>query len=569
MSSSKTLPAHCDLLVVGSGAGGFAAAISAAMHGCSPVIIEKAPWFGGSTAVSGGAIWCPANHLMLEAGMKDDLDQARRYLRAEMGENYDADIVDSFLENGPDAIRFFHERTELKMAARTYAPDYHPELDGAALRGRAMDALEYDGRKLGKELARLRPPIREFTILGGMQLGRMDIYHFARMARKVRSFGWATKAVLGYGMQRLRHGRNTHIKLGAALAARLAETAFNLGIPVLTQHELVSIDRDDSGRITAATVGTPEGQKRITTSRGIVLAGGGYPQDPVKRAETFPHVKQGLPHYSMAPASTTGRPIKAAEAIGARFVLTNTNAASWAPISLIPQKDGSTRPFPHLFMDRAKPGIIAVGYDGRRFANEALSYHDFVQAMIQKLLSDKRQSAWLVCDHASLRRYGMGVAPFLPGRISPFLRSGYLKTGANAAELAAATGVDAGQLENTLKVYNEAAARGEDPAFGKGCTEYQTALGDPEWAPNPCVKPLKGRLYAIEIYPGDIGTTMGLDTNGYGEVRDTEGEVIPGLYAVGNDANSMMRGTYPGAGITLGPALVFGYVIGRRVAGVI
>lgn len=564
--STEHLPERCDLLVVGSGAAGFATAISAAMHGLKPVIIEKAKWFGGSTALSGGAIWCPANHLMEAAGMTDDPAAARRYLQTETGDRFNPELVDSFLKNGPTAIRFFHEKTALKMTHRPYSPDYHPDIEGAALGGRVIDPVEYDGRRLGKELARLRPPIQEFTILGGLQLGRMGLYHFPRMTRQLKSFIWATKTVLSYCKDRLTHGRDTQIKLGAALVAPLAETAFGLGIPVLTRHELCSIERDAQGNVIAAMIQTPEGEKSILTDRGIVLAAGGFPQDAARRAKTVPHVQAGLAHYSMAPESSTGGALTAAEAAGARFLTSNSDAASWAPISLIPQADGTKRPFPHLFMDRAKPGVIAVGNDGCRFTNEALSYHDFVQNMVAKLIANQQKSAWLICDHAALRRYGLGAVPCAPGRIGPYLRSGYLKAGASAAELAHATGIDGTALARTIADFNRPAARGEDPAFGKGSTPYQTALGDPDHKPNQCVRPLEGRLYAVEIVPGDIGTTMGLDINAYGEVRDKDGLVIPGLYAVGNDANSLMSGAYPGAGITLGPALTFGYVVGRRAA---
>lgn len=566
--SNNSLPAHCDLLIVGSGAAGFATAISAAKHGLKPIIIEKAPWFGGSTALSGGAVWCPANHLMLEAGMEDDPAAARHYLELETGNLFNAEVVDSFLANAPTAIRFFQEETALKMTHRPFSPDYHPDMEGAALGGRVLDPVEYDGRRLGKELARLRPPIREFTILGGLQLGRMGLFHFPRMTRQFSSFVWAVKTVLTYYKDKILHGRDTQIKLGAALVAPLAQTAFELGISVLTRHELSGIERDAQGRVVAATVQTPDGVKRITTDKGIVLAAGGFPQDPVRRAKTMPHVIQGLAHYSMAPESSTGGAITVAEAAGAHFVATNSDAASWAPVSLLPQADGSKRPFPHLFMDRAKPGIIAVAPDGKRFVNEALSYHDFVKSMVAKLLADKQKSAWLIGDHAALRRWGLGAVPCAPGRIGSYLRSGYLKTGATTAELAQATGIDAVGLENTIAQFNEPAARGEDPAFGKGSTPYQTALGDPDHQPNPCIKPLEGRLYAVEIFPGDIGTTMGMDINAYGQVRDQNAVVIPGLYAVGNDANSLMSGSYPGAGITLGPALTFGYLVGRRAAGV-
>lgn len=563
---SKQLPTSCDLVVVGSGAAGFATAISAAKHGLQPIIIEKAQWFGGSTALSGGAIWCPQNHLMTEAGMQDDPAAARRYLQNETGERFNAELVDCFLENAPTAIRFFDENTALKLSYRPFSPDYHPDVEGAALGGRVMDPVEYDGKRLGKELARLRPPIREFTILGGLQLGRMGLFHFPRMTRQFASFVWAAKAVAAYYKDRLTHGRDTKIKLGAALVAPLAETAFELGIPVFTNCALQSLERDAEGRVVAAVVSTQEGEQRIATTSGVVLAAGGYPQDTERRAATVPHVKAGLPHYSMAPESSTGGAMRIAEQVGAKFVDTNSDAASWAPVSLIPQADGSKRPFPHLFMDRAKPGVIAVGHDGQRFTNEALSYHDFVQNMVAKLLVEKRQSAWLICDHAALRRYGLGAVPCAPGRIGRYLRSGYLKTGANAAELAQATGIDAAGLAQTIQQFNEHAAQGKDPAFGKGSTPYQTALGDPDHTPNQCLKPLEGRLYAVEVFSGDIGTTMGIDITAHGEVRDQAGHVIPGLYAVGNDANSLMSGSYPGAGITLGPALTFGYLVGRRAA---
>ncbi len=565
--SETVLPESCDLLVIGSGAGGLAAAITAAHHGLRPVIVEKACWFGGSTAISGGAIWVPKNHLMEAAGMKDDLAAARTYLQIETGNRFNAETIDSFLENAPDAIRFFDEETELKMTHRPVAPDYHPEREGAALGGRVLDAREYDGRRLGKELARLRPPIPEFTILGGLQLGRMDLYHYPRMLRQASSFLWASKGVLGYLRDRLFHGRNTKIKLGAAVAARLAETAFSLRIPILTDHALTGLERDAQGRICAARVATAQGEQRISVWRGVVLAAGGYPQDKARRAQTHAHLKDGWAHHSMAPASATGGALAAAEAIGAKFVTTNSDAASWTPVSLIPQKDGTSRPFPHLFMDRAKPGIIAVGPDGQRFGNEALSYHDFVQNMVAMFRAKAAHSAWLICDHHALRRYGLGAVPCAPGRIGRFLKSGYLRRGRDAAALAREIGVDAAALQNTITAFNAGAAQGRDDVFGKGSTPYQTALGDPEHRPNPCLAPLEGMLYAVELVAGDIGTTMGLDIDANACVRDTEGKVIPGLYAVGNDANSIMAGAYPGAGITLGPALTFGWLAGRHAAG--
>ena len=319
--------------------------------------------------------------------------------------------------------------------------------------------------------------------------------------------------------------------------------------------------------MTGAEVKGPKGLRRVTARRGVVLAAGGYPHDSARRAASFDHVRRGLPHYSMSPTSGTGGAIAAAEAIGAGFVDTNANGGFWTPVSLLPNPDGSVRPFPHLFLDRAKPGVIAVGHDGRRFVNEASSYHDFVQGLIAKLLAEGQRSAWLIADHRAIRRYGMGAVHAFPAPIGRHLASGYLKRGATPDDLARQCGIAPDALAHTLAGFNEMAARGEDPAFGKGSTSYQRYLGDAENRPNPCLRPLEGPLYAVEIFPGDIGTSMGLDVNAAGQVRDRQGQVIPGLFACGNDINSIMSGAYPGPGITLGPALTFGYVIGQTAAG--
>jgi succinate dehydrogenase/fumarate reductase flavoprotein subunit len=560
------LPATCDLLVVGSGAAGMAAAISAKHRGLNPVIIEKSDFFGGSTAVSGGAIWVPGNPLMEKIGLKDDRAAARRYIQREAGNLFNPELVDAFLDAGPEAIRFFHEKTALHMAARPVSPDYHPDQDGATEGGRAIDAFDYDGKALGNNLYRMRPPIQDFTILGGMPLGRADIFHFLRLSRSVKSARYATGKVLGYLRDRLTWGRNTRLVMGAAVSGRLAETVFSLGIPLCTGHELVGLVQDQNGRVTGAEVKGPKGLVTITTSRGVVLAAGGFPHDTTRRRETFDHVKRGLPHYSMSPLTGAGGAISAAEAIGAAFIDNNANGGFWTPVSLLRNPDGTMRPFPHLFLDRAKPGVIAVGHDGKRFTNEASSYHDFVQGLIGKLLQEGQRSAWLIADHRAIRRYGLGAAHAFPAGIGAHIRSGYVKKGQTLADLARQCGIAAAELEATVASFNASAIRGEDQDFGKGSTTYQRYLGDMENKPNPCLRPLDGPFYAIEIFPGDIGTTMGLSITGKGEVKKQNGDVIAGLYACGNDINSIMSGAYPGPGITLGPALTFGYIIGATAA---
>ncbi|GGL49846.1 FAD-dependent oxidoreductase [Wenxinia marina] len=547
-----------DLVVVGSGAAGMAAALTAAEGGLDVVILEKDATVGGSTAVSGGAIWIPDNPKMRAAGMEDDREAAFTYIAGEAGNRMKPDLVRAFLKAGPEMVTFMEAHAALQFEHRAYSPDYHPDRPGAAMGGRVLDALTFDGRTLGDDFDRLKPPIGEFTIFGGMMLNRFDIGHFMKMTRKPSSALHAARLLARHGRDRLRHRRGTRLVLGQAVAGRLFKSVLDRGIPVVTGATLERLEMLGD-RVAAVTLADG---RRVAARRGVVLATGGFPQNAQLRAQVMPHVAAGAPHASMSPAAGTGGAITAAQAIGAHFVTTNSHAAFWAPVSMLPGKDGP-RPFPHLFLDRAKPGVIAVGPDGRRFVNEAVSYHDFVSAMIETGTT----RAWLICDCRALRRYGLGpVRPF-PAPWRQHVRSGYLKTGDSPVALADAIGVPADALEATVAEVNGFAETGTDAAFGKGSTAYQTYLGDPEVGPNPCLAPLtRAPFVAIEIQPGDIGTTMGLDTDPSGRVLREDGSAIPGLYACGNDMNSIMAGAYPGAGITLGPALTFGYIVGRHAA---
>ncbi len=554
-----------DLVVVGSGAAGMAAAITARLHGLDVAVVEKEATYGGSTAVSGGAIWIPDNPKMRAAGINDSAEAALAYIAAEAGNRFDRALVEAFLRHGPEMVAFFEANTALQFDCRTYSPDYHPDVPGAALGGRVLDAQDYDGRRLGRHFARLRPPIKDFTILGGLMLNRIDIGHFLKMSRSLPSALHAGRLVLRHLRDRLAHPRGTRLVLGQAVAGRLAETLFGLGIPLFLETGLTGFVRE-GGRIAGIETQGRHGRRTIMARVGVVLATGGFPHGVDLRDETMPQAETPLRFHSLSPAGNTGDAIRIGRAAGARFVTSNSNPAFWTPVSLLPDGDGG-RPFPHLFLDRAKPGVIAVTHAGRRFVNEAVSYHDFVQGMLAALAEDGRTSAWLVCDHRALRRYGLGAVPPFPGRIGPYLSSGYLRRGRTVRELAEAAGINADGLAATLAQFNTDAAQGQDTAFGKGSTAYQTYLGDAEVAPNPCLAPLSAApFYAVEIFPGDIGTSAGLATNADGQVLDEDGAPIAGLYACGNDMNSIMGGAYPGAGITLGPALTFGYIVARHAA---
>ncbi|MGY4365118.1 succinate dehydrogenase/fumarate reductase flavoprotein subunit [Bradyrhizobium sp. LB1.3] len=322
----------------------------------------------------------------------------------------------------------------------------------------------------------------------------------------------------------------------------------------------------ENGTVIGAIV-TREGRDvRIRARQGVVLACGGFPHDVERRKKMFPHAPTGNEHFSPGPTGNTGDGLRLAESAGGRVEDRLPNAAAWVPVSVTKRKDGSNGVMPH-FIDRAKPGVIAVMRDGKRFANEGNSYHDFVQAMVKAAKPGEEIAAYLVCDHPTLRKYGLGCVPPFPMPTGHHLNTGYLLRSETLEALAAKAGIDATAFTETVKQFNATAPLGHDAAFGKGSKAYNRYQGDALHGPNPCVAPIEnGPFYAIKMVVGDLGTYAGIVTDENARALDAEGRVIPGLYAAGNDMASIMGGNYPGAGITLGPALTFGYIAGRHLA---
>ncbi len=560
--------ATVDLVVIGSGAAGMSAAITAHDLGLSVVVLEKTDRFGGSTALSGGATWIPNNPHQVAAGKAEPPDQALDYLRAEVGNHGRPDLWRAFLTAGPAMVRHMEARTRLRFSMRSLAPDYHPDLPGAALGARVLDPLDFDGRDLGPWLAHLRPPLPEFTLFGGMMVGRGDLPHLFSMTRSARSALHVARIAARHCWDRLRHGRATRLVMGAAMAGRLAASLRDRGIPLRLNTPARALIVE-GGRVAGVVAEGPEGALRIATRRGVVLAGGGVSHAPALDATLRPH-RGDCGHWSLSPPGNAGDGAAMAAAIGARIGAGNLEPLFYTPVSLVPQPDGSSRPFPHLFLDRAKPGVIAVDGRAKRFVNEAASYHDFVRAMLGRgRRAPPAPPVWLLTDHRALRRYGLGAVGPFPASPRHYLRSGYLKRGRTVADLAAVTGLPPDALAATLARFNAHAARGEDPDFGKGSSAYDRYLGDGANRPNPCLAPLATPpFYAIRLYPGDIGAAIGIEIDASARVVGADGAPIPGLYACGSEANSIMGGTYPGAGITLGPGLTFGFIAAHQAAGV-
>jgi succinate dehydrogenase/fumarate reductase flavoprotein subunit len=555
------------VLVIGSGAGGLSTAITARKHGLDVVVIEKEAYFGGTTAFSGGVLWIPGNRHARANGVNDTREAAKTYMRNETGAFFDEAAVDAFLDTGPQMLDFFERETEVKFVPTLY-PDYHPNVQGGVDIGRSIVAAPYDARNLGDDIARLRPPLKTITFIGMMfNSSNADLKHFFNATRSLKSALYVAKRLGSHLKDLALYRRGVQITSGNALAARLAKTALSMGIPIHTNTAAKELILSD-GRVTGALVKGVDGEMRIVARRGVVLACGGFSHDVARIAKAYPHVMRGGEHCSPVPKGNTGDGARMAESVGAQVPIRYPQPAAWMPVSRVPMSDGTFGVFPHL-VDRYKPGIIGVTRKGKRFTNEANSYHDVGAAMIEACRDEKETAMWLICDHATIRKYGLGYAKPAPVPVGPLLRNGYLVKGRTLAELAQGAGIDAAALEATVRIYNEGARRGEDREFGRGSTSFNRYLADPEHRPNPCVAPIgDGPYYALKVVMGDLGTFDGITTAVTGEVLDARGVAIGGLYAVGNDRASVMGGNYPGAGITLGPIMTFGYITGRRLAGV-
>jgi succinate dehydrogenase/fumarate reductase flavoprotein subunit len=556
---------ECDVLVVGSGAAGMAAAVTARHRGHDVLIVEKEPRFGGTTARSGGWLWIPGTSLARAFGICEAPDAARTYLRHEAGNNFDAARVDAFLAAGPEAVDFFTTKTAVRFDMPLVFPDYHAEAPGGAQGGRSMVARPFDAGELGSHIKNLGAPLPELTVFGMMLGSGKEIIHFMRATRSLTSAIYVAKRLSRHVMDVLRHGRGMTLTNGNALAGRLAKSAFDLNVPLWLSSPVSELIIED-GAVRGAIVVREDRNVRVLARRGVVLACGGFPHDVARRKAMFRHAPTGTEHFSPGPVGNTGDGLRLAEAAGGQVEDRLPNAAAWVPVSLTRRKDGSRGVMPH-FIDRAKPGVIAVTREGKRFTNEGDSYHDFVQAMMKVAKPNEEIATFLICDHKTLRKYGLGCVPPFPMPLGHHLRTGYLMRGATIEALAAQAGIDPKGLADTIAHFNTTAAEGRDPAFGKGSRAYNRYQGDALHGPNPCVAPITGGpFYAIKMVIGDLGTYAGIVTDADARALDADGRVIPGLYVAGNDMASIMGGNYPGAGITLGPALTFGYIAGRHLA---
>lgn len=555
-----------DVVVLGAGGAGMAAALYAALDGAKVLLVERTAFVGGTTALSGGTTWVPLTRYEKDASIHatdpDSYAKVSAFLDRAVGEHSPAAMREAFLKAGPDAIHKLVDHTDVKFRVCAFHPDYMADLEGAVTCGRALEPLPYITRHLGANLALLRPPIEEFTVLGGMMINREDIGHLLKRFQTPESFLYTVRLGMRYVWDRIRYGQTARSVMGHALIARMLTSAIKLGVDISVNTEAVAIKPQGKGvnRLTLKSSGGGD-TKDVIVKGGVILAGGGFGRDPQKRKAFYP---EGMPEYSPTAPGCTGSAHRLVEALGAWYGNKEDQPAFWAPCSIRKRTDGSTAVFPHFVFDRAKPGILSIDQDGNRFVNESQSYHEYGKAQLNS--GGKANPAWIIADAKAIAKYGLGMVRLGGDALPPYMKDGYLLKGDTLDELARKLAVNPDNLKAAVAQINEAARSGVDNRFHRGTTFYQRANGDPlHTGPNPCLGELaSGPFYAIRLYPADIGSSKGLMADGNAQLIRADNSPIDGVYACGNDLNSIMGGKYPGPGITIGPGIVFGYLAARH-----
>ncbi|MFI8964637.1 FAD-dependent oxidoreductase [Streptomyces sp. NPDC053493] len=536
-----------DVVVVGSGAAGFAAALTARLRGLSVLVVEKTDRYGGSTALSGGAIWVPGNLHLDAAGLADTTEKARAYLDATVGDRVPAARKEAYLRHGPRMVREFHARTRVRFRYTPGYSDYFPEALGGMAHGRSVEPEIFDLKRLGPLAAGLR---RAGLPTYGLTMTSYD-FRFLNMAGRTWA-GRRTAVRVGLRAAGARLRGRALVSLGEALIARMRLSLHELGGDLWLSAPLAGLLTEDDGRV--AGVRLADG-RTVRARRGVVLASGGFSHDQALREKHLPAPTSTA--WTHAAEGQTGDALRLGEELGAATDLLDK---VWGAPSVCPPGE---KPF-FLVADRGIPGMMIVNAEGERYANEAAPYHAFVDRMYA---CDRPGAttvpSWLVLDARSKARYIF--AGLFPGQPFPKRWHGFVHSAPTVEELARTIG--APRLPAAVARFNGFAERGVDEDFGRGDSVYDRYYGDPTLR-NPNLAPLtKGPFHAVPVHPGDIGTKGGLVTDADARVLREDGTAIRGLYAAGNCSAAVMGDTYPGPGATIGPAMAFAWAAVDAMAG--
>ncbi|MCB9492616.1 MAG: FAD-binding protein [Dehalococcoidia bacterium] len=551
-------PIEVDLLVIGSGAGGMAAALRAQSLGANVVVAEASDQYGGSTAISGGVCWVGNNPKIGAAGIEDSDADALRYLEHITRGEVPRGRLEAFVGAAQRMMSWMESNTRVRFDPLVKYTDYYPEAPGGRTGGRSMESRPFDGAALGDELRHLRRPHPQSQILGKFGITAAQAHTMlAGNFRTTLLMGWLFFLYILRGFKRRRFGRDTHLVCGNALAGRLRASLLDRSIPLWRNARATELIIEE-GVVVGAVLERDGAPVTVRAKRGVVLAAGGFSRNAEMRQEHQRHPIEtrwhaGNPH-------DLGDGIRLGVDAGAQLAW--MREAWWTPVTLVPKSDLAWV----LVVEKSLPHGIFVNQNGERFCNEAAPYIDVViDIYADQAKTGASVPCFLVFDATFRKRFPVG--PIAPGYAMPDsavprrYREGFLERADTVEGLAEKLGVDPGALRATVERFNGMARAGRDDDFGRGASASDRYYGDARSTPNPCLGALEtAPFYAIRVYPGDLGTKGGLVTDDAARVLDAEGSAIPGLFATGNTMASVMGPTYPGAGGTISPALTFGFV---------
>lgn len=557
----KPIEAEYDVIIIGSGGGSVPCALKTQSEGKTAAIFEKLPVFGGTTSFSGGVLWSPNNPLMKEAGVEDSFEQAERYLNSAVdyiGPSVSADRTRSFLHAGPVMVNFLRERGMRFRRPYHDWPDYYDDLPGGSPQGRSLLADPLDLRQLGEWRGRL-------SIYAPLEHMPLSAEQFTTLFTMRKSFAGKMMA-LRYALLMARDkmlGRQT-VANGAALQGRLLQIALREKIPIFLETPIKQLWLEE-GKVVGIKIRRGEETVSVRARCGVVVNAGGYGH-AISFREQHGHGHDAAVG-SRANPGDTGDLLREMMALGAAtenldaawWVVTSHNTdGSWPEGAVFP--DGQVFSFMH-HLDLSLPYSIMVDQNGLRFCDEAGAYMEIGERMI-KLQQETGRGipAWMIFDKRHRDWYPWGAMP--PGKTpQSWLDSGYMKKAETLDELARLCGIDSKGLAGEITRFNGFCRAGHDADFNRGGRHFDRAHGDPTVKPNPSLGAIEqAPFYAVAMYPADVGTAGGVVTDPFARVRRDDGSVIEGLYAIGNSAASPFGRCYPGAGATIGPSMVFGFV---------
>jgi 3-oxosteroid 1-dehydrogenase len=557
-ASAQSWDHTVDVLVVGSGAGAMVSAITARDRGGDVLLIEKGAQYGGSSAMSGGGLWIPNNHLMPGVGIEDNPADALEYLKATTGGVVPDDRLQAFVDKAPEMIRYLCEDTRVDLVSMPEYPDYYPAAPGNRPGGRALEPKNLDARLLGDEFLRMREPAIQSLIIGKIM---MTVVEARTMLCRTKGWiGITLRLFAKYFLDipwRFKSRRDRNLGMGNALVGMLRRTLMDRDVPLWLETPARELVIED-GRVVGVVAEKAGRPVRIRARKGVILGAGGFESSQAMREKYLPHPTRA--EWTCANPDNTGDAINMGLEAGAAVDLMDD--AWWGPTTVVPGEERARM----LVIEKSLPGSILVDKRGRRFVNEALPYVDVVKKMYEHDTPENPSvPAYLIFDADFRHKYPCG--PFLQAQqqpdwaLSKTLKQEYLQKAGTLDELAALHGIDAEGLKSSVKRLNEYARTGVDLEFHRGETVFDCYYGDANVEPNPCLAPIeKPPFYIMEAFAGELGTKGGLKSDASSRVLGEAGEVIPGLYAIGNCSASAMGHTYPGPGSTLGPATTFGYI---------